>query len=321
MDGLQVLKIRKHTSLLQRFPEVVSASNRDRQRSTTLIFGRSIDAVAVHAIEAAYGAPLTLTAAWKVGQYDCLLLATPYSLHLERCVTRAQLDIADLTQCPDLREPGLVVMDMDSTAIEIECIDEIAILAGVGEQVAEVTERTMLGELDFEQSLRQRVAALAGSDAAILEQVKSQLPFMPELRELVATLHHYGWKAAIASGGFTYFSDHLKQELDLAHAQSNTLEIVDGKLTGQVLGDVVDAQAKATILRNLAEQHDILPHNTVAVGDGANDLVMINAAGLGVAYHAKPKVEDEAPVAIRFAELGGLICLLSVSLVPQQLGW
>ncbi|MGF1738129.1 phosphoserine phosphatase [Photobacterium satsumensis] len=321
MDGLQVLKIRKHTSLLNRFPEVVSASNLDRQRSTALIFGRSIDAVALHAIEAAYGAPLTLTAAWKVGQYDCLLLATPYSLQLERCVTSAQLDIADLTQCPDLREPGLVVMDMDSTAIEIECIDEIAILAGVGEQVAEVTERAMQGELDFEQSLRQRVAALAGSDADILEQVKSQLPFMPELRELVATLHHYGWKAAIASGGFTYFSYHLKQELDLAHAQSNTLEIVDGKLTGKVLGEVVDAQAKATILRNLAEQYDIPPHNTVAIGDGANDLVMINAAGLGVAYHAKPKVEDEAPVAIRFADLGGLICLLSVSLVPQQLGW
>ncbi|TDR73372.1 phosphoserine phosphatase [Photobacterium lutimaris] len=316
-----MLKIRKHTSLLQRFPEVVSACNLDRYRSATLVFGRSIDAVAVHAIEAAYGAPLTLTAAWKVGQYDCLLLATPYSLHLERCVTRAQLDIADLTQCPDLREPGLVVMDMDSTAIDIECIDEIAILAGVGEQVAEVTERAMLGELDFEQSLRQRVAALAGNDAAILAQVKSQLPFMPELRELVATLHHYGWKAAIASGGFTYFSDYLQQELDLAHAQSNTLEIVDGKLTGKVLGDVVDAQAKATILRSLAEQYDILPHNTVAIGDGANDLAMINAAGLGVAYHAKPKVEAEAPVAIRFADLGGLICLLSVSLVPQQLGW
>ena len=154
---------------------------------------------------------------------------------------------------PDLREPGLVVMDMDSTAIEIECIDEIAVLAGVGEQVAEVTERAMQGELDFEQSLRQRVATLAGSDEAILEQVKSQLPFMPELRELVTTLHHYGWKAAIASGGFTYFSDHLKQELDLAHAQSNTLEIVEGKLTGKVLGDVVDAQAKASILRSLAE--------------------------------------------------------------------
>ncbi|WEM41822.1 phosphoserine phosphatase [Photobacterium sp. DA100] len=321
MDGLQVLKIRKHTSLLQRFPEVVSVSNLDRQRATTLVYGRSIDAVAVEAIEAAYGEPLELAAAWKVGKYDCLLLATPYSLLLEQCVTSVQLDIADLSQQPDLREPGLVVMDMDSTAIEIECIDEIAVLAGVGEQVAEVTERAMQGELDFEQSLRQRVATLAGSDAAILEQVRSQLPLMPELRELVATLHHYGWKAAIASGGFTYFSDHLKQELDLAHAQSNTLEIVDGKLTGRVLGEVVDAQGKAAILRSLAERYDIAPHNTVAVGDGANDLAMINAAGLGVAYHAKPKVEDEAPVAIRFADLGGLMCLLSASLVPQQLGW
>ena len=316
-----MLKIRKHTSLLKRFPEVMSATNLDRQRSSTLIYGRAIDAVSVQAIEDSYGAPLALTAAWKVGGYDCVLLATPYSLLLEQCVIHAQLDIADLSQLPDLREPGLVVMDMDSTAIEIECIDEIAVLAGVGEQVAEVTERAMQGELDFEQSLRQRVATLSGSDAAILEQVKSQLPLMPELRELVATLHHYGWKAAIASGGFTYFSDHLKQKLDLAHAQSNTLEIVDGKLTGKVLGEVVDAKAKASILQGLAEQYDIALHNTVAIGDGANDLVMINAAGLGVAYHAKPKVEDEAPVAIRYADLGGLICVLSASLVPQQLSW
>ncbi len=175
MDGLQVLKIRKHTSLLQRFPEVVSATNLDRQRSTTLIYGRSIDAIAVQVIEESYGEPLELTAAWKVGRYDCLLLATPYSLLLEQCVTQAQLDIADLGLLPDLREPGLVVMDMDSTAIEIECIDEIAVLAGVGEQVAEVTERAMQGELDFEQSLRQRVATLAGSDEAILEQVDSDI--------------------------------------------------------------------------------------------------------------------------------------------------
>ena len=321
MDGLQVLKIRKHTSLLLRFPKVVTATNLDRQRSTTLIYGHGIDGAAIDAIELAFGESLEATAAWKVGNYDCLLLATPFSLLLEQCVISQQLDIADLSQQPDLREPGLVVMDMDSTAIAIECIDEIAVLAGVGEQVAEVTERAMQGELDFAQSLRQRVATLAGSDAAILEQVRSELPLMAELRELVATLHHYGWKAAIASGGFTYFSDHLQQLLGLDHAQSNTLEIKGGKLTGKVLGEVVDAQAKADILRSLAEQYDIAPHNTVAIGDGANDLLMINAAGLGVAYHAKPKVEDEAPVAIRFADLGGLVCLLSVSLVPQQLGW
>lgn len=316
-----MLKIRKHTSLHQRYPTVVTANNLDRSRSKTLIYGESISPLAITQIESLVGESLGLTAAWKVGRYDCLLATVPYSPQLEQFVISQQLDIADVRDFPDLLEPGLVVMDMDSTAIEIECIDEIAVLAGVGPQVAEVTERAMQGELDFEQSLRQRVATLEGADAAILETVRSSLPFMPELRELVETLHHYGWKAAIASGGFTYFSDHLKHELDLADAQSNTLEIIDGKLTGKVLGEIVDAKAKARILHALAEEYDIAPHNTVAVGDGANDLVMINAAGLGIAYHAKPKVETAAPVAVRYADLGAVICLLSVSLIPQQLDW
>ncbi|MFB9935576.1 phosphoserine phosphatase [Photobacterium aphoticum] len=316
-----MLKIRKHTSLYQRYPSVVSASNRDRRRSPTLIYGQGIYPDTVEAIEAALGEALGITAAWKVGQYDCLLVSQPYSEALAQTVIAHHLDVANVQDVPDLHEPGLVVMDMDSTAIQIECIDEIAALAGVGEEVAAVTERAMQGELDFAQSLRQRVATLEGADEAILTQVRESLPMMPELRELVATLHHYGWKAAIASGGFTYFSDYLKQELDLVHAESNTLEIVEGKLTGKVLGDIVDAQAKATILHRLAAQYDIAPHNTVAVGDGANDLVMIKAAGLGVAYHAKPKVEAASPVAVRYAGLGAIICVLSVSLLPHHLSW
>ncbi|WP_036831275.1 phosphoserine phosphatase SerB, partial [Photobacterium sanctipauli] len=218
MEVKIVLKIRKHTSLLNRYPEVVSATNHQRSQSTTLIYGRSITVATVAGIEYALEDNLVITAVWKVGNYDCLLVANPYSLLLEQCVTHYQLDIADIRELPDLSEPGLVVMDMDSTAIQIECIDEIAKLAGVGEQVAEVTERAMQGELDFEQSLRQRVGTLAGADEAILESVRKTLPMMPELRELVATLHHYGWKAAIASGGFTYFSDYLKQELELVDA-------------------------------------------------------------------------------------------------------
>ncbi|WP_415720181.1 phosphoserine phosphatase [Photobacterium ganghwense] len=316
-----MLNIRKHTTLLKRFPSVATATNLDRQRSSTLIYGQGLYGEVIDNIEAAYEEPLNVTAAWKVGEYDCLLLDNPYSLLLEQAVVAQKVDIADLRDLPVLREPGLLVMDMDSTAIQIECIDEIAVLAGVGEQVAEVTERAMQGELDFEQSLRERVATLTGADASILEAVRERLPLMPELPELVASLHHFGWKVAIASGGFTYFSDYLKDTLELEHAQSNTLEIIEGKLTGQVLSDVVDAQKKAEILRTLAAQHDIPLHNTVAIGDGANDLAMINAAGLGVAYHAKPKVEAEAPVAVRFADLGAVICLLSASLLPQQLNW
>jgi len=223
---------------------------------------------------------------------------------------------------PDLSKPGLIVMDMDSTAIEIECIDEIAKLAGVGDEVSEVTERAMQGELDFEQSLRQPDPKLTGADESILESVRSTLPMMEDLRGLVSALQALGWKTAIASGGFTYFSDYLKQELNLDHAQSNTLEIVNGKLTGNVLGDVVTAQTKANIVEELATQFDIEMHNTVAVGDGANDLVMMDAAGLGVAFHAKPKVEQQAQTAVRFIGLGGVLCILSAGLVKQQkLSW
>lgn len=321
MDVQNVLTIKKHTSLQQRFPETVSASNLARKQARVLIYGQQITPELIADIGSRTGEAVVVVAAWKVGSYDALLISNDLSEALKQAVNHHQLDFARTNELPDLSQPGLVVMDMDSTAIQIECIDEIAVLAGVGEQVAEVTERAMQGELDFVQSLRQRVAALEGADEKILETVRSTLPLTPELRELVATLNHYGWKAAIVSGGFTYFSDHLKQELNLLHAQSNTLEIVEGKLTGQVLGDVVDAQAKADILHELAELHDIEPHNTVAVGDGANDLLMIKAAGLGIAYHAKPKVEAEAPTSIRSADLGGVMCILSASLIPQGIGW
>jgi len=321
MDAQRVLTVKKHSSLQQRFPETVTSSNLDKKHASWLLYGRNITRQHIEDMGQQAGEELGVVAAWKVGSYDALLILNELSDDLAAAVIQQQLDFARISELPDLSEPGLVVMDMDSTAISIECIDEIATLAGVGEQVAAVTERAMQGELDFEQSLRQRVAALKGADESILESVRSTLPLMPELRELVATLHQYGWKVAIASGGFTYFSDYLEDELDLVHTQSNTLEIVDGKLTGQVVGDVVDAQVKADILRELAEQYDIPLHNTVAVGDGANDLVMLAAAGLGIAYHAKPKVEAAAPAAIRHADLGGVMCILSASLLPQGISW
>lgn len=316
-----MLTVKKHTSLQQRFPDIISASNLARKQANVLVYGRQITPELITDIGNYAGDELVVVAAWKVGSYDALLIRNKLSSLLEEVLIRYQLDFVCTNELPDLSEPGLVVMDMDSTAIDIECIDEIAVLAGVGDQVAEVTERAMQGELDFEQSLRQRVAALSGADEAILETVRSTLPMMPELLELVKTLHHYGWKVAIASGGFTYFSDYLKEELNLDHAQSNTLEIVDGKLTGKVVGDVVDAQVKADILGELAEQYEVAMHNTVAVGDGANDLLMLKAAGLGVAYHAKPKVEAEAPSVIRYADLGGVMCILSASLMPQGISW
>ncbi|MEY8200194.1 MAG: phosphoserine phosphatase SerB [Colwellia sp.] len=217
------------------------------------------------------------------------------------------IEAALLKQVPTLSEPGLLVMDMDSTTIEIECIDEIAKLAGVGDEVSAVTERAMLGELDFAQSLHQRVSTLAGSPESILSDVANNIPLMAGLKPLIAELKKHNWRIAIASGGFTYFADHLKETLNLDAAFANTLEIIDGKLTGKVLGSVVDAQIKADSLAILSKEYQIPENQTVAMGDGANDLVMMAAASFGVAFHAKPIVLAQADSCIN---VQGLDCLL-----------
>lgn len=232
----------------------------------------------------------------------------------QEVLTRLALDYACqlvyLTQQPSLRQPGILVMDMDSTAIEIECIDEIAKLAGVGEQVAAITARAMNGELDFAQSLLARVQTLAGAPEAILNQVLQQLPLMPGLTELIAYLQQHQWQVAIASGGFTYFTEALQQQLKLCATFANQLELADGKLTGRVLGEIVDAKRKAEVVAELTKRYQ-LPHTqTVAIGDGANDLPMLAEAALGVAFHAKPKVQAAAKAAITSGSLLQLLYLL-----------
>lgn len=217
------------------------------------------------------------------------------------------IESALLLNAPALSTPGLLVMDMDSTAIKIECIDEIAALAGVGEEVAQVTELAMQGKLDFRESLYQRVGKLANAPESILASVVSTLPLMEGLETLTLALKQHQWRIAIASGGFTYFADHLKDLLALDVALANTLEIKDGHLTGMVLGDVIDAQAKASCLTSLQQSFDIAPTQTVAMGDGANDLVMMSVAQLGVAHHAKPVVLAQADSCITHS---GLDCLL-----------
>lgn len=224
----------------------------------------------------------------------------------------AELVYLDGSVC--LTSPGLLVMDMDSTAIQIECIDEIAVLAGVGEQVAAVTARAMNGELDFAQSLTQRVAALAGAPQTVLVDVLQQLPLMPGLTALVAHLQARQWQVVIASGGFTYFTDALKAQLGLTATYANVLEIADGKLTGKVLGAIVDAQRKAEVVAQVAAEYQIPHSQTVAIGDGANDLPMLAKAALGVAFHAKPKVQAQAKAAIRQGSLLQLLYLLDAAL-------
>ncbi len=220
------------------------------------------------------------------------------------------IDAAHVAELPRLQEPGLILMDMDSTAIQIECIDEIARLAGVGEQVAAVTAAAMHGKLEFSESLRNRVALLKDAPVSILDQVAANIPLMPGLTDLVATAKAAGWKVAIASGGFTHFAGVLQRNLGLDHIESNVLEIDGDHLTGKVIGRIVNSQVKKETLTELTERYQVKASQTVAIGDGANDLPMLKSAALGVAIHAKPIVREQAQVAIRHMNLEAIICLL-----------
>ncbi|MDR3433527.1 MAG: phosphoserine phosphatase [Rouxiella aceris] len=279
-----------------------------------LLYGRKLDKVSISRFQSSLGRAMVIVSAWMVEDYQVVRLAGSLTPDVVQLAERFEFDITPLHKVPHMRTPGLLVMDMDSTAIEIECIDEIAKLAGVGEQVAEVTERAMRGELDFAASLRQRVGTLQGADANILLKVRETLPLMPGLKTMVARLQELGWHVAIASGGFTYYADYLRQQLDLVAIAANELEIYDGKLTGKVVGPIVDAQYKADTLLALAAKLGIAKEQTVAIGDGANDLKMMAVAGMGIAFHAKPKVYQQAEVSIRHADLIGVLCILSGSL-------
>lgn len=287
-------------------------------RSGWLLYGRNLDKACLNRYQRRLGAAMVIVTAWCVEDYQVIRLAGSLTPRAAKLAHEAGLDVAPLGKIPHLRTPGLLVMDMDSTAIQIECIDEIAKLAGSGERVAEVTERAMRGELDFTASLRQRVATLKGANASILRQVRDELPLMPGLTSLVLKLQELGWKVAIASGGFTFFAEHLRDRLHLTTVVANELEICDGRLTGEVIGQIVDAQFKAETLKRLATQYEIPVEQTVAIGDGANDLPMIQAAGLGVAYHAKPKVNEKTEVTVRHADLMGVFCILSGSLIQEE---
>lgn len=232
------------------------------------------------------------------------------SVQLESLAMQLQVELVLIKDSPKLSKPGLLLMDMDSTVIKIECIDEIAVLAGVGEKVSNVTELAMQGKLDFAESLNSRVACLAGVEENALLQVRDALPLMPGITHLIAILKQHNWKIAIASGGFTYFADYLLERLELDAAVANTLEIRNGKLTGQVVGGIVDANVKAETLESLAVKWHIESSQTIAMGDGANDLVMMKRAALGVAYHAKPMVRQQAAASIRFGGLDGLLWML-----------
>lgn len=212
-----------------------------------------------------------------------------------------------------LREIGLVVMDMDSTLITIECIDEIADMQGLKPRVAAITEAAMRGELDFAESLRRRVALLEGLDEHALQRVYDErLGLSPGAETMLAALKSHGIRTLLVSGGFVFFTERLKARLGLDYTRANTLETANGKLTGKVSGKIIDAQGKADSLVNIRDELGLKPEQVIAIGDGANDLKMMAQAGTSIAYHAKPVVRDQADYALNFVGLDGLVNLLSV---------
>ncbi len=209
--------------------------------------------------------------------------------------TKSEVDLAFLKDNVFRRSKRLIVFDMDSTLIQTEVIDEMAKIHGVGDEVISITERAMNGEIDFDESLKQRVSKLKGLDVSQLKEIAQNLPLTSGTKDFIATVKSLGYKTAIISGGFTFFAEHLKNLLQLDYAFANELEILNNKLTGEIVGPIINAEQKALLLKVLAQQEQISLEQVVAIGDGANDLPMLSIAGLGIAYHAKEIVKRNAP--------------------------
>lgn len=232
---------------------------------------------------------------------------------LARFCKAERIDCALVHDRHTLKNFGLAVMDMDSTLISIECIDEIADMCGLKPEVAKITESAMRGEIEFAESLRRRVKLLRGLDESALHRViDERLQLNPGALEWIAACKQNGIKTLLVSGGFDFFAERVQSMTGLDYTRANSLEIINGKLTGNILGHIVDAQAKADFLTSLAAELGLQPEQVVAIGDGANDLKMMAAAGAGVAYHAKPVVQQQASYALNYSSLDGLIHLFTV---------
>jgi phosphoserine phosphatase len=232
---------------------------------------------------------------------------------LLRVATNAGFDVSLQRESLYRRSKRLVVMDMDSTLIRIEVIDELARAAGVGSEVSKITERAMQGEMDYDESLRQRVGLLKGLPVAVLDQIAADLPLTEGAETLVRVLKRLGYRIAVISGGFSRAAEALKRRLDLDFAYSNNLEVAGGKLTGRVVGPIVNAQRKAELLETIAQAEGVLLDQVIAVGDGANDALMLEKAGLGIAFHAKAKLREQADTSLTSSGLDAILYLLGIS--------
>lgn len=240
----------------------------------------------------------------------------PYSptlrAEIEQAAFAAGVDASFIEAGRSLRDFGLVAMDMDSTLITIECIDEIADMQGLKPQVAEITEAAMRGELDFAASLTRRVALLEGLDASALQRVYDErLRISPGGEAMLAAVQAAGLKTLLVSGGFTFFTERLRERFKLDYAHANVLEVQDGKLTGRVIGGIVDAEEKKRTVQRVCAELGIPTSRAIVMGDGANDLQMMGVAGLSVAFRAKPVVRAQASVALNFSGLDGLLTILA----------
>jgi phosphoserine phosphatase len=210
------------------------------------------------------------------------------------------------------RAKRLIVMDMDSTLIQVEVIDELAKEAGVGEKVILITHRAMNGEISFPEALRERVRLLKGLPVSVLQKVYKRMPFTPGAKELVFILKKLGYKTAVLSGGFDYFTSRVKEKLGLDYTYSNDLEIKNGVVTGEIRGEIVDGKRKAALMEEIARKEGISLDQVIAIGDGANDLPMITKAGLGIAFNAKPRVREAAPYSVTQKHLDSILYLLGI---------
>ncbi|MGW5523343.1 phosphoserine phosphatase SerB [Gordonia sp. NPDC003950] len=249
----------------------------------------------------------------SVGGRDDVAADTALRKGLARVATKHSVDIAVERGGLARRAKRLIVFDVDSTLIQGEVIEMLAAHAGREAEVAAVTEAAMRGELDFAQSLHQRVAALAGLDASVLDEVAASLQLTPGARTTIRTLHRLGYHCGVVSGGFRQVIDALAHELELDFVRANTLEVIDGKLTGRVVGEIVDRPGKARALRSFADHVGVPMEQTIAVGDGANDIDMLSVAGLGIAFNAKPALREVADAALNHPFLDAVLFILGVT--------